>query len=98
MPEPKKLNPSKVPPTLPLNPFIEEGSAEETQYTIDCVLAFVQEYGIGLQATFEHSMPCDTKHMSGLLRVLSGVRDAVEYLSYLDAVPTSNVTKLEVES
>jgi len=43
-------------------------------------------------------MPCDTKHMSGLLRVLSGVRDAVEYLSHLDAVPTSNVTKLEVES
>ena len=91
-------NHQKAFPPQPLNPFIEEGDAEATHYAIDCVLALIQEYEIGLQATYEHSEPSDSKHMSGMLRVLDGVRGAVKYLSHLDAVPIDNVTRLEVSS
>jgi len=98
MPEPKKFNPSKVPPTLPLNPFIGEGDAEDTANSIDGVLAFIQAYKLGQTDILQHPAPGDTQQISGLLRILDGVRDAVKYLSELDAVSTSNVTKLEVES
>ena len=70
--------------------------AEDTYIQIECVLAFIQEYVQGQTHVFGHSSPPDSNHLFGLMHVVAGVRDAVHYLSHLDAVPTGNVTKLEV--
>ena len=68
------------------------------QSMIDCVLAFVKEYAQARAVaidTYDDHAP-DTNNLYGLIYVLNGVRDAVKYLSHLDAVPFGNVTKLEV--
>ncbi len=83
-------------PTQPINPFIASGDAECTQIQIDAVLAFIKEFEQGQIEALENTIPPDTTHIFGLIHVLAGVRDAVKYLSRLDAVPTGNVTKLEV--
>ncbi len=85
-------------PTQPINPFIVPNDAEGTRIQVDAVLAFIQEFEQGQIEALQISGPPNTKHVFGLIYVIAGVRDAVEYLSYLDAVPTGNVTKLEVDS
>lgn len=85
-------------PTQPINPFIVPGRPEDTCGQIDAVLAFLQEYAQGQTFTNGHTYPASNAFAFGLIYVLDGVRDAVKYLSHLDAVPTDNVTKLEVDS
>lgn len=85
-------------PNLPTNPFIKEGDAEDTQNSIDCVLAYIQLCELGQLEISQHSEIGRDKSGPGLLRILDGVRDAVKYLSHLDAVPFDNVTRLEVKS
>ncbi len=92
-----KANTNDAPaPELPEHPFIVPGKAEDTYIQIEGVLAFIQEYVQGQTYVHGHSSPPDHNHLFGFMHVVGGVRDAVKYLSHLDAVPTGNVTKLEV--
>ena len=76
--------------------FIVPGQAEDTYLQIECVLSFIQEYLQGQTFVLDHCPSTDSNHLFGLMHVGGGVRGAVKYLSRLDAVPTGNVTKLEV--
>ncbi len=89
-------NTGAVAPTQPINPFIASGDAECTQIQIDAVLAFIQEYEQGQIEAIKNTNPPDSTHVFGLIYVVAGVRDAVKYLSHLEAVPGDNVTRLEV--
>ncbi len=83
-------------PTQPINPFIVPNDAEGTRIQLDAVLAFIQEFEQGQIEALKNTYPDNTTYVFGLIHVIGGVRDAVKYLSYLDAVPTGNVTRLEV--
>ena len=91
-------NSSAPAPTQPINPFIVPNDAEGTRIQLDAVLALIQEFEQGQIETLQISGPPDNKHVFGLVYVIGGIRDAVKYLSHLDAVPTGNVTKLEGQS
>ena len=80
------------------HPFINPGDPETTAHMIDCVLAFTREHvlarAIAIDELDDH--PPNTQSMYGMIYVLNGVRDAVEYFHHLGATPCDNVKKLEV--
>ena len=77
------------------NPFIETDSAQETLVSINVVLAYMHMSLLGEIEFRQHSIPNETDYLSGQLRILEGLQDAVKYVGDLDAA-RSNVTKLEV--
>ena len=80
-------------PTQPINPFIVPNAPEDTCGQIDAVLAFLEEYFQGQTYTHGHSTPAKSTYLFGLIYVLDGVRDAVKYLSHLEAVPLGKEVK-----
>ena len=78
---------------LPEHPFIEADSTEGTLISITVVLAYMHLSLLGEIEVRQHSHLNNTDHLSGQIRILEGLQDAVKYVGDLDAA-RCNVTKL----